>query len=1174
MSVRVVNESEPDKVGFSIFPDENQAVTHERIAWKVKVPKYAVLIRAQTDDTIQYLVLKNILSTKGAILKANVKLFFEGRDEKWQIETAKCLMQELVRTLDHSLQNVSAEISETIFMVWESKVNAFITLLNEWNISSSVGSVLQEVQRKDKKERQAWFATLEKQQQIQLERLDDQFSEVLRLGLPANAPPLTVTPFEIQSALVQYQFSTSTHMTIEDLFAQLKSTHTIPWWQFAEWNKIFTPSDRPSSWYRYTHDFITHDLKSIPLKESDYIRFRTEQGECGCMGFQQNQLSVWIRTSQVDPLSDLYLCFSALSKPYFLKPTLRRFNLTATCKIVEDCFFDSFLLSALLLWKPTLRGLIAVRETEVLHPPDKMKLQTVCWSQAMNRNESGKCMFKVVPDVFAWKVAFKWEDVTDEKTLDTLVHLCVQTMQWYVLLHEELAQRLHTTEASMPDVKKYQLNLWDIDREAFPKSQETGCQARPVIVKPEEVQGLDQTQWMEYRWKDRSYHLRCPPMSDVHQNKKFIGFQTIAGDKRREPCCYKTAQKEIKSSKKKTTYEITTDARVLEFDQVGKLPIAWLQLFTAVATSLTVNYKRVGMIDSPWSILDAVLYTLSSEHRKKTEDQRKESVKNALQELLNDKNALVLDQQHASSVSLDDVLAKGLLLNPVDWIMAIEKHFGCNLFLCTDNGWLYPKASSSFVGELMWKRVWNKSVFVWQHPTQSDCMQIEKGNLDTLGVSLRPYFLAANQCFTYTYGSDGPHKIAPFDMLPDAFLMQCRVQILDRYGRCRAVKLRENRYLWCDPMPPLPLPIVEFHSDLFQPTSTSAALEMMETVKRISVCVEHGQVVEQSLQVGSHLFTEVVSYPASELVEEIHRRNRALPRFDKMNLPIQMNRKLARVLTEYLLFLFSSWWRDHHSSELICLSSNRKTTLRLLSEFVQQEMVVDGKDYNVESPARFELSMEQLSIFGAINQDKKWLIKNEEARQKWAYLLYGWVKTHSTKVKDYHKEKRCSFAIQASDWIVPDDVSTSVVALEDVHPVNHQIVSSPSAVRLASFVSHPGMIGGRICMVVNVPRTDEDEKEWPEQQNKEAIRRSVLWNRHTQPETAFMISNQNRVDLTTTVQQDAFQTNIFTNVRKWNTKTDIATVMKVNEMETEALFPLSSAESLKQWVLQLKPTLQ
>ena len=1216
--VKIVRKGDAGKAQSVPMDVQEDSFLIERVAWKLHVPKEVLHLDAvPSDPSIRtYLLMSDALALSGPVGRANLKLFFpDSLSEAERAKAAKWMMRELLLQLQQSLQSTTDDDMQALLRAaWDDKVHQVETWFVDWNLSNVV-DVIREVHRKTEKQRQDFLAELTVEQAVQEEKWNEQFREqpiISTLALE-NAPPVLLGTPIIHSALIQYTFPEVKCDSIENLFAQLTCSSFVPWFQYKEWNKVRVDSTLPREWYDHTLHRTDQEVYEKNLMK-DGIRFRLLSGECGVMTVSVDQhLNVWIRSRHSDPLggrNEWSTCFHGYDVTLFARYHLTRTQIQASCLLQrpdEDLTVDPFLLSAFLFVEKSLRAFVAVRETNLMPSAGKDDALTLhCWLDKFQSHEDARCVLKRKAGVYQWEVLLQVE-VSNEQKLDSILHLVRDAVRWYLRRRPTLLDTLSYVLPPVDNVMDHQPNLWEIDADMFPKTHETGCQTRPLVVKENAKQGVENVNWLEYTKGDKSYILQCPPAGK--KEFSFIGFQTIAADDREEPCCYVKPPMAKKASKgdKKQSGPVKKTTGFLDVNQRGELPTNWKQLLVSVQTKPSSSkFERIGMLRTPYTVIDAILFTLVPGHSTLSSDKREEVVRQTMRKLVHhcDSRIRHVDAQHTTR-TLAEVEAQQATLDPVEWRWTLEQYFQCNVFVCSEEGWLYPEAH---LGERVWKQGWAQSVFVWKYDNDRvDAMSFDAMN--RIGHALRPYVLMGQPCWSYALSTphSAPALVEPFAPLPSVFLQQCTHQVLDRNGRCRALVYRDREEvlhrLWCDPMPPLPLEPLDYRIDLFQPSAT-----VIPQWKPVGRCEENDRIIEMDWQVGEYVFTEVVDVPLSS-AEPVAHRPRRLPRFDRTHRAVQRQQRLARLLTHYLLYAFSNWWHIQHANDVLSLQTHREITVSALTAFVKNMHI--NPEVNYTLPLSSTLSESHLHSAGALlSADHKWqfVVTSETARRRWAYVLFQAVKTQSTRVAEYRTYTTCADWFHTlSDWLVPDDDTTVIIQTDHWSLIDHRI--HPQAVSMTSpqFVSNPSLMNGIIGMVKptmmpseeahaeqlkwvkDAKESDKKRKETEvgfverpesvlEQESLQflgqrnlvrALQQSSIWNRDEKHATqSFEATDANRVTLT--FQPNGEPKGKPTVPKKGNSFTHIATLFQ-EKKESAAWLPFCDREAVKKYILEQDP---
>ena len=499
---------------------------------------------------------------------------------------------------------------------------------------------------------------------------------------------------------------------------------------------------------------------------------------------------------------------------------------------------------------------------------------------------------------------------------------------------------------------KHNIKLEDTAPELFKSNNKLNynrniCQGKnrhPKIIRESDI--TEQKENIDYilfpKDSDKQYFFSCKE-NDVYQ---YIGLSKNKLDNDQEflPCCYKEKNNNIdeyynEEEKKmgKQQIIIKTLDRLLPPSYIGELPND-TRMFIENLYQMKEKIYRQGVSTSNHSFLECI--------KKAT-----------------DKNVEITEFEVASQENPDltveqmsDLFHKDVYLDPRRWIRLLEYYYHVNIYVFCRHG--KNKDSKLMIPNhigihLKYDKQYPQTVFILEN---------QKGNEKRceLIVFEKPSkfykHLFENQSFIdekiVKFYMTSAYKMVRYSKYPTQF--KYKSQILDSYHKTRCLITTNNVYLLCDPIPPLPLPIV-------QDTNVESDIDDVKELLKTDVS-------NKDIKIG--MFTI-----------KIKTKN------DKLNV-FQQNKRTAYLLGELFIYLYSIYVNKNQIS-----LETGKDIITSIKQFIDIHVTIDRK-------VKYKL------VFSPIIQNiDNMKIKDNETLKRLICLLRLRLINNKQQVIHYYKQK-------------------------------------------------------------------------------------------------------------------------------------------------------------------------
>lgn len=228
------------------------------------------------------------------------------------------------------------------------------------------------------------------------------------------------------------------------------------------------------------------------------------------------------------------------------------------------------------------------------------------------------------------------------------------------------------------------------------------------------------------------------------------------------------------------------------------------------------------------------------------------------------------------------------------------------------------------------------------------------------------------------------------DSLPNFILENITSQWIDYFGKCRLLQLKNNLMIMVEPTAPFIKPILSSISR----TIDGKAVRDFVSKNNISIVEQrindNNRLRELVCSVDTTTFVILTDLPNTfnrvpiggkekhAVIFEQHDPNNSINMF-------QNNKKIATILSEHALYLFSSWLKD--------VDSNNMSDQQLFYNFSKQVMIVPNHRYTITP---------YFSYNNSFINDNVLMVTSEEMKKRIMYSVILNYNSQRTKILSYH----------------------------------------------------------------------------------------------------------------------------------------------------------------------------
>jgi hypothetical protein len=484
------------------------------------------------------------------------------------------------------------------------------------------------------------------------------------------------------------------------------------------------------------------------------------------------------------------------------------------------------------------------------------------------------------------------------------------------------------------------------------------------------------------------------------------------------PCCFEKPQenkpkylnyyegKELIIGEKKQNNIIQTN-KILDNNQFGTLPVNIENLFTIIDPNPKFEYVRKGVYDSRNSFINVVMEALNDETKILDMDE-KEQLNIFAKERLGfaNKNIVSLCRQELYDLNPKQISKlikdKDVYFDPNIFIHLLEDRFDCNIYLFSkkilDGEMTLPRHVQAYYKNRNRKR----SIYVYEHmgsvsdnPVYPHCELIVKYDTKKRNENVQYSFTHKEtrnirDVFGRLRKSYSLNKVIKESYLPLNSSIKIKSQWIDSYGKTRKINvlyLGETISLIISPIQPIKVRET-INPEIFL-TSIKTAFKLVESLQiEISTQTVLDGVVRELTGVLGNVTISIPINNGVKINGIPEKQNglsfpeKTLSLLDKYN----NNKKIARYLVEYVLWIYSFYLYDNDITEI---------TDNNISQFAKDFFVIkDNYNYGY-----IEKSFNKSS--NILNKGKI-VVHDKETVKRLIYGLRLSVKRNVDGVKNYY----------------------------------------------------------------------------------------------------------------------------------------------------------------------------
>lgn len=486
------------------------------------------------------------------------------------------------------------------------------------------------------------------------------------------------------------------------------------------------------------------------------------------------------------------------------------------------------------------------------------------------------------------------------------------------------------------------------------------------------------------------------------------------------PCCFKTSQSDkeggiyrnyyfgekVETKEKKQQDLIITD-KILSPEKYGVLPENLQKLFDLLDSDTDYKYIRVGVNRNKSSFLNSVMVSLNEQTNILELEDEDERLTRLLQirEELGDKTMFPMAKQSlydmtnkSLAVSISDEMT---YMDPKLYTQLLEGYFNCNIFTFNKDGLSLPRFIQGYYKE--WRNT--NTVLIYEHwGSESDkavypqCEIIIRWNVkkkddtqfffpydEKISKNVNKVFKILNEC--YSLNNKIKETIFP---LPDS--VKIKSQNVDNYGKTRSLNIlykKKELTIITSPIAPLPVEIVDNIIETEKDFALSFLNDMeIEPIEQVLENPSKRRLIKINSILGNvHISIPVIQDKELKDIPVIFgiRDYKKKSTLDTFN----FYKKTVRYITEYLLWLFSTYLQKRNISEV---------SDSVLAHFAQ-------KTFKIEENHEYKQVPKVFSLDNSIVNNGKLILKSEEMAKRLMYILKMYSIRDMKTLREYHNRK-------------------------------------------------------------------------------------------------------------------------------------------------------------------------
>jgi len=471
------------------------------------------------------------------------------------------------------------------------------------------------------------------------------------------------------------------------------------------------------------------------------------------------------------------------------------------------------------------------------------------------------------------------------------------------------------------------------------------------------------------------------------------------------PCCFKTNQdkeggiyrhyfygEEKKVKEKKQQELIVTDKILEEREQFGKLPDQLLKIFGTLDNDPTFTYIRVGAggrhQSSFLNVIMVALYEFTGILNTESLSEQIAILEQTRQDLASE-NLCTMARQNAYDMTIQELMTNirdpTVYFDPKIYVQLLEGFLNCNIYLFNKTQMFLPRYTQSYYKT---HRPDSPCIFVYEHwgsesdhaeypqcelicrwnPKESKNTQYSFPYNQKISMNINKVFRLLNE----SYALDKKIAETVFPIVDDAKMIS---QKIDNYGKTRCINFMFNGVtvsILTTPMPPLAL--MEDRDTEIMSVNAQVAIDLLTFLQaEITSQTISNQVLKE---INGKLGNVLLAIPVEDQapLEDIPTSNIGMHYSDNNSSSLQLynyNKKMARYLTEYMFWLFSTYIQNNNVEEV---------TDKVLAKFAREslQIIPNFKYQNV---------LKNFSMKGAVMKNNKLVVTSEDMLKRLMYIL-------------------------------------------------------------------------------------------------------------------------------------------------------------------------------------------
>ena len=581
-----------------------------------------------------------------------------------------------------------------------------------------------------------------------------------------------------------------------------------------------------------------------------------------------------------------------------------------------------------------------------------------------------------------------------------------------------------------PDIIIKPPKLKDLAPEVFVNGYPPTCPHQPSILEDNEVEEAKREGKAIMRFpKDEDATDNFPVRNYVCNHEKAIypGLRSNPLSNNDVvpflPCCYEKDHNEIPGTeyrqyffgdqpkgKFKFQQELILTNKFVGRDTFGTLPESLDRIFNVINNDKKYMYVRMGVTDSKSSFLECVLQALYEKTgilKYKSDQARIKFINQYRTSLITNKH-LPICRQELYDYTIEQIQDKlnnyNQFFEPNLFVSILEKIYKCNIYVFNKNGLILPRFQKKYFSS---KINTKENIFIYQHrgskneratydrcelivkwDTGGEDVEYTEDNQSNVSKKMRDIFDTVVKSYSFSANSFGSHQI--FNYYSDSYISQA----IDSYGKTIMLKFQyENKEGTMLTSPMQPLPVQEIKDWTINKIKLQTALNFLISVQAQNIVQNqiNDRIENVSAMIGdiSVNIPVVRSRPNPSFIVNLSSDDQNL--YNKtisINKVFNRNKKLARYISEYVLWLFSLF--------LVSRGEGRDDLEQAINEFKQTIEIDESFQY----PSYIEKTFSRDS---PLLRDGRIVVKSAEIENRLIYHLKMQLRRNENKVLNYYK---------------------------------------------------------------------------------------------------------------------------------------------------------------------------